>query len=56
MLEHYYPLAPQGINEIHAAIRKTGLAEGTVAFPGSILYDENSRSLMAESVRGQTWH
>lgn len=55
-LEHYYPLAPQGINEIHAAIRKTGLAEGTVAFPGSILYDENSRSLMAESVRGQTWH
>lgn len=56
VLEHYYPLAPQGINEIHAAIRKSGLAEGTVAFPGSILYDEQSRSLMAESVRGQAWH
>jgi hypothetical protein len=56
ILEHYYPLAPQGINDIHAAIRKTGLAEGTVAFPGSILYSEHSRSLMAESVRNQTWH
>ncbi|MDZ4729381.1 MAG: hypothetical protein SH820_05505 [Xanthomonadales bacterium] len=55
-LEHYYPLAPQGINEIHTAIRKNGLAEGTVAFPGSILYDERSRGLMAESVRGQIWH
>lgn len=56
VLEHYYPLEPQGINEIHAAIRKTGLAEGTVAFPGSILYDEKTRSLTAESIRGQTWH
>lgn len=56
ILEHYYPLQPQGINEIHAAIRKSGLAEGTVAFPGSILYDEKSRSLTAESIRGQTWH
>jgi hypothetical protein len=56
LLEHYYPLAPQGINEIHAAIRKNGLAEGTVAFPGSILYDEHTRGLTAESVRGQTWH
>jgi len=56
VLEHYYPLAPRGINEIHTALRKSGLAEGTVAFPGSILYDENSRSLMAESIRGQTWH
>lgn len=55
-LQHYYPLAPQGINEIHTAIRKNGLAEGTVAFPGSILYDERSRGLMAELVRGQTWH
>ncbi len=55
-LQHYYPLAAQGINDIHAAIRKSGLAEGTVAFPGSILYDENSRCLLAESVRGQTWH
>jgi len=55
-LQHYYPLAPQGINEIHAAIRKSGLAEGTVAFPGSILYDENLRCLLPESVRGQTWH
>lgn len=56
ILQHYYPLAAQGINEIHAAIRRNGLAEGTVAFPGTILYDEHSRSLMAESVLGQTWH
>lgn len=56
ILEHYYPLLPQGINDIHAAIRKTGLAEGTVAFPGSILYDEKSRCLTAEPIRGQTRH
>lgn len=56
VLEHYYPLAPSGINEIHAAIRQNDLAESTVAFPGSILYDERLRGLMAESVRGQSWH
>jgi hypothetical protein len=56
VLEHYYPLEPQGINEIHAAIRQTGLAEGTVAFPGSILYDEKSRCLLAESIRAQSLH
>lgn len=56
ILDHYYPLDPKGINEIHTAIRKNGLAEGTVAFPGSILYDEDSRSLVADSLLGQTWH
>ena len=56
VLDHYYPLAPKGINEIHTAIRSNGLAEGTVAFPGSILYDEGSRSLVADSLLGQTWH
>jgi hypothetical protein len=55
-LDHYYPLTAQGINDIHAAIRRGGLAEGTVAFPGSLLYDEATRSLVAESLRGQTWH
>jgi hypothetical protein len=55
-LTHYYPLSPQGINEIHSAIRKCSLAEAVIAYPGSILYDEKSRSLMAESVRGQVWH
>ena len=56
VLEHYYPLAPQGINDIHEAIRRNGLTEGTVAFPGSILYDENTRSLVAESLHDQGWH
>jgi hypothetical protein len=55
-LEHYYPLAPQGINEIHAAIRQSSLADAVVSYPGSILYDENTRSLVADSVRGQIWH
>jgi hypothetical protein len=55
-LDHYYPLDSKGINEIHTAIRKNGLAEGTVAFPGSILYNENTRSLIAEPLAGQTWH
>jgi hypothetical protein len=56
VLDHYYPLASQGINEIHAAIRQSSLADAVVSYPGTVLYDENTRSLVADSVRGQTWH
>jgi len=51
-LQNYYPLSPEGLNAIHATIRKRVPGGNTVAFPGTILYDERSRSLQAESVSG----
>jgi len=47
--ENYYPLAPHGLLDIQARIREPGLARATVAYPGSILYDEDSRCRIAES-------
>ncbi len=55
-LENYYPLSPQGLNDIHSDIRARGLGEHTVAFPGCILYDEKSRVLMADSNSGFSRH
>ena len=54
--ENYYPLEPQGLNDIHAAIRSKGLAGRTVAFPGTILFDEKSRVLICEPVSGKLRH
>lgn len=50
--ENYYPLRPQGLNDIQQAIRQYGLEGKTVSFPGTILYDESTRSLLAESLPG----
>lgn len=50
---NYYPLRPQGLNDIHQEIRTLGLGESTVAFPGTILFDEHSRSLTAELLSGR---
>lgn len=48
-IENYYPLVPQGLNDIHAHLRER-LPEGsTVAFPGTILYDEGTRCLVADN-------
>lgn len=44
-LENYYPLAPDGLNDIHSQLRSTLKIDRTVAFPGNILYDERTRSL-----------
>ena len=46
--ENYYPLRPQGLNDIQQAIRQRGLGGKTVSFPGTILYDEGGRNLLAE--------
>jgi hypothetical protein len=53
---NYYPLSSQGLNDIHQAIRDSGPSGRTVAFPGSILFDENNRSLVAEPVSGRMRH
>ncbi len=53
--ENYYPLGPQGLNDIQQSIRQRGLGGKTVSFPGTILYDESERSLLAESLPGDPW-
>ena len=48
-VENYYPLCPQGLNDIHSHIRKNSPGVHTVAFPGTILYDEKSRKLIPDA-------
>jgi hypothetical protein len=48
--QNYYPLVPEGLNDIHRAIGERGLGGAIIAFPGSILSDENNRLLMAEPI------
>jgi hypothetical protein len=46
---HYYPLVPQGLNDIHAYLRKRVPAGQTIAFPNTILYDRNTRQLVPDN-------
>jgi hypothetical protein len=48
-IENYYPLCAQGLNDIHAHLRKNVPGVHTVAFPGTILYDEKDRRLVPDS-------
>lgn len=48
-IEHYYPLTPGGLNDIQSYLRDQVPHGHTVAFPGSILYDEAARLLIPDS-------
>jgi hypothetical protein len=48
-VENYYPLCAQGLNDIHAHLRKNVPGVHTVAFPGTILYDEKTRRLVPDT-------
>ena len=48
-IENYYPLCPQGLNDVHSYLREHLPGTQTVAFPGSILYDEKTRRLVPDS-------
>lgn len=50
---HYYPLDPQGLNDIQKVLRQQGLGGATVAFPGSILFDEQTRRLVPDTAAGR---
>lgn len=55
-VDHYYPLSPRGLNDIHAYIRKHVPGVHTVAFPATILYDENTRTLVPDLSHSKTRH
>jgi hypothetical protein len=42
---NYYPLRPRGLNDIQAQLREVVRGGHTVAFPATILYDEQTRRL-----------
>ena len=55
-VENYYPLCPQGLNDIQAYLREHVPGVHTVAFPGTILYDENTRRLVPDTSNTATSH
>lgn len=46
---NFYPLLADGLNDLHRFIRKQGYS-GDVAFPGNIVYNKNSRQLIADTL------
>ena len=46
---NFYPLQANGLNDLHQFIRDQGYS-GDVAYLERLCYDENSRSLVAESL------
>jgi hypothetical protein len=53
---NYYPLAPSGLNDIHSDIRTRVPAGHTVAFPCTLLYDEETRRLVADTRMPSSHH
>lgn len=53
---NYYPLSAAGLNDLHAEIRSHVPAGHTVSFPGSLLYDEDERRLVADKVPRKPHH
>jgi hypothetical protein len=48
-IENCYPIRPRGLNDIQARLRERIAGGHTVAFPGTILYDEAARGLRPDS-------
>jgi hypothetical protein len=46
---NHYPLSADGLNAMHAGIRRRVPQGHTISFPGSLLYDEESRRLVADT-------
>ncbi len=44
-LKHFYPLTPEGLNDIHDLARTQELSGEGMSFPGRIAYNESSRHL-----------
>jgi hypothetical protein len=48
-IENLYPLRPRGLNDVHAFLRDLVPGGHTVAFPRTILYDEDTRRLRPDT-------
>jgi hypothetical protein len=48
-IENLYPLRPRGLNDVHAFLRDLVPGGQTVAFPRTILYDQETRRLKPET-------
>ena len=47
-LRHFYPLAPEGSNALHAHIAGLGIAHEGLSFPGRLCFDPEQRRLAAD--------
>jgi hypothetical protein len=47
-LRHFYPLAPEGSNALHAHIAGLGIAHEGLSFPGRFCFDPDHRRLAAD--------
>lgn len=52
-LVHHYPLGPDGLNAIHAALGASRLVPGAVAWPGGICHDPVKRRLVPDLVTAE---
>jgi hypothetical protein len=43
-----YPLTAAGLNDIQRAIRRDGTGDGAIAYPGTLLYDPVTRTLVPD--------
>lgn len=50
-VQNYYPLIPQGLNDVHRHLRSRIPEKHTVAFPGTMLYDEDRRCLVSDTYK-----
>lgn len=55
-IDHYYPLDPSGLNDIHACLRERVPEGQIVAFPGTVVYDEDTRRLQPDAIPGPATH
>jgi hypothetical protein len=47
-MSHYYPLAPEGSNALHAHLATLGVAHRGLSFPGSVCFERDRRRLTAD--------
>lgn len=55
-VQHYYPLSAAGLNDMHAQVRSLVPAGHTISFPGTLLYDEETRCLVADTRQASDHH
>jgi hypothetical protein len=47
-MHHYYPLAPEGSNQLHSDLAGLGVAHQGLSYPGCICFDRQTRRLVAD--------